>query len=171
MKNKKQAKRLNALDWFIIIIVLVCAVAIGIRFFSVRGSDVNDKVELENYVISFEILDIKNSSAQNYMDAGTNFYLQETNEFLGTLREGITVRDAQTFYEMPDGTIVWAQNTATGDLYRVDVEASLDARGKLDANGSFLLGGNRYIGMNKEVKIYSKYLAVTALITGIVKAE
>ena len=171
MENKKQEKRLNALDWFVIVVVLVCAVAVGIRFISVRGSDVNDKVQLENYVISFEILDIKNSSAQNYMDAGTNFYLEETDEFLGTLREGVTIRDAQTFYEMHDGSVVLAQNTATGDLYRVDVEGSLDAKGKIDANGSFLLGGNRYIGMNKEVKIYSKYLAVTVIITGIVKTE
>ncbi|MBE6625707.1 MAG: DUF4330 family protein [Ruminococcaceae bacterium] len=169
--NKKERKlKFGALDVFIILVVIVCAVSIVLRYVSNKQSDVGASTPLENYVISFEVLDIKDTSAQNYLEPGTNFYLVESDVLLGTLREGITVRDAEKYYEMPNGDIVLAQNNATGDLYRVDVEGSFDAKGRVDSSGRFLLGGNTYIGINKEVKIYSKYLAVTVVITGITNA-
>ena len=61
-------------------------------------------------------------------------------------------------------------NNAVGDLYRVDVEASLEAQGRVDANGAFYLGGNIFIAPNKEIMIYSKYLSITVVITDIQKA-
>lgn len=169
--NKKENKlKFGALDIFIILVVLVCAVSIAFRYVSNKQSDVGGSAPLENYVVSFEILDIKDTSAQHYMEPGTNFYLVESDALLGSLREGITIRDAEKYYEMPNGEIVLAQNNATGELYRVDVEGSFDVKGRVDNSGRFLLGGNTYIGINKEVKIYSKYLAVTVIITGITNA-
>jgi len=74
-------------------------------------------------------------------------------------------------YELSDGTVVLAKNNATGDLYRVDVEASFDVQGKTDGNGSLLLGGNRYVALNKEIEIYSKYVTYNVVVTGITKAQ
>ncbi len=167
MNNKEKKLRIGALDIFIILVVLVCVVSIALRYISDKQSDVGESAPLENYVVSFEILDVKDTSAQHYMEPGTNFYLEETDAILGTLREGITISDAEKYYEMPDGQVVVAQNNATGDLYRVDVEASFDVKGRVDSAGRFLLNGNTYLGLNKEIKIYSKYLAVTVIITGI----
>ncbi len=170
MNNKERKLKIGALDIFIILIVIVCAVSIVLRYVSNKQSDVGESAPLENYVISFEVLDIKDTSAQYYMEPGTGFYLVDSDAYIGTLREGITIRDAEKYYEMPNGEIVLAQNNATGDLYRVDVEASFDAKGRVDSAGRFLLNGNTYLGVNKEVKIYSKYLAVTVVITGITNA-
>ncbi|MGN1346715.1 MAG: hypothetical protein ACI4V1_08010 [Eubacteriales bacterium] len=169
--NQKKKQRLGALDVFIIAAVLVCAVSVGLRLFMTRTSELDKNVQLDPYIVSFKVMGIRDSSANNYLIKGTNFYLEETGGFFGTLREGVTINDAKAYYEMPDGSIVLAANNSSGDLYRVDAECSLDVTGKLDANGCFLLGGNRYLGINKEVKIYSKYLAITVLITDITKAQ
>jgi hypothetical protein len=133
-------------------------------------SDTNASVQLDDYIISFKVSNIKDSSAKNYFEKGTNFYLTESNVLLGSLREGVIVKDAETYYETADGTVVLVTNNAVGDLYRVDVEASLDAKGRVDANGGFYLGGNIFIAPNKELVIYSKYLSITVTVTDIKKA-
>lgn len=171
MNKTKNKCRLGALDVFIIIVVIICAVSIAVRYFDIKESDVNNNVQLENYVLSFEIKNIKDSSADNYFEKGTNFYIEDSGELLGTLREGITVSDAVRYYEKTDGTVVAAPNTATGDLYRVDIEGSMDVMGVTGSDGRFLLGGNQYIALNKEIKVCSKYLLVTIAVTGITKAQ
>ena len=169
--NKIKKQHIGALDVFIIVAVLVCAVSVGLRMFMTRNSDLDKNVQLDNYIVSFKVMGIRDSSAKNYLRQGTNFYLDENDAFFGTLREGVATNDAETYYDMPDGTVVLAPNTATGDQYRVDAECSLDVTGKMDANGYFLLGGNKYIGINKEIMIYSKYLSITVIITDITKAQ
>lgn len=170
MNNKEQKKRLGALDIFIILAILACLVSVGLRFIAVRGSSVGNNVQLENYIVSFEISDIRDSSAKNFMDKGTNFYLKDSGLLLGSLREGKTISDAAKYYYLHDGSIVRLTNSSTGDLYRVDVEGSLDCMGTMSADGSFLLNGNQYIAMNQELNVYSKYLAVSIRITGISKS-
>lgn len=169
--NKTKKTRLGALDVFIIAAVLVCAVSVGLRMFMTRSSDLDKNVKLDDYIVSFKVMGIRDSSAKNYLHKGTNFYLDENDTFFGTLREGVTVNDAEAYYEMPDGSIVLASNNASGDLYRVDAECTLEVSGKTDADGRFLLNGNKYIGINKELLIYSKYLSITVLVTDIAKAQ
>lgn len=169
--NKTQKQHLGALDVFIIIAVLVCVVSVGLRMFMTQNSDLDKNVQLENYIVSFKVMGIRDSSAKNYLQKGTTFYFDDDDSQFGTLREGVTISDAESYYEMPDGTIVLAANNSSGDLYRVDVECSLDVTGKLDANGYFLLGGNKYIGRGKEFKIYSKYLSIIIQVTDITKAQ
>ena len=169
MENKK---RLGALDVFIIIIILVCMVSVGFRIFANRTSEVGESTQLDNYVVSFKVMGIRDSSARNFMTKGTKFYLNDSNAYIGSISEGnITITDAVRYYDLMDGTTVKASNTATGELYKVDVEASFDAQGKIDSNGRFLLGGNQYIGLNQELQIHSKYLSITILVTGINKAQ
>ena len=169
--NGKQKKRLGALDVLIIFLLLAVIGSAAYRWYSGRNSDAASGVQMDPYVITFKIVDIRDSSAQNYLETGTNFYLQDTDQFFGTLREGKTIRDAEKFYEMPDGEIVKVSTDLTGDIYRVDVEASVTARGRMDGEGRFLLDGSRYIGANREITIYSKYLTVTAIVTGISLAQ
>jgi len=167
--NKNEKKRLGALDVLIIIVLAVCLISIGLRVFSSMTSQTNANVQLEDYIVSFKVSNIKDSSAKNYFEKGTNFYLSESNVLLGSLREGVTIKDAETYYETSDGQVVLVTNEAVGDLYRVDVEASLDAKGRVDENGAFYLGGNIYLAPNKEITIYSKFLSITVTVTNIQK--
>lgn len=169
MQNKNKL-RLGIIDYFIIFVVIVCIISAAIRYTAVQSSGAGETAQLEEYIVSFDIYNIRDSSAQKFLAKGTNFYLQGSNELVGTLREGVTIREAQKFVELQDGQIVSISNTGTGDLYRVDVEASLSCKGIMTESGSFLLNGNQYIGVNKEINIYSKYVMFVVKITGISKA-
>lgn len=170
MNNQKEkTKRLGALDIFIIFAVLACLVSVGLRFIAVQDSAVGNNVELENYILSFKVSDIRNSSAVNYMNKDTVFYLRDSGLPLGTLQENKTVSDSEKYYYLHDGEIVRMTNSSTGDLYRVDVEGTFECAGTMSADGSFLLNGNRYIALNQNLSIYSKYLAISIMVTGITK--
>ncbi len=168
----EKSKKLGALDIFIIVILVICIVSIGFRYFTDSNSDVSESTQLDNYKISFKVMGIRDSSARNYMNKGAKFYIDESNTYIGTISDdSITITDAMKYYSSLDGTSVTAANTGTGDLYKVDVEASFDTQGKIDSSGRFLLGGNQYIGENQEIQIHSKYLSITILITDIAKTR
>jgi hypothetical protein len=168
----EKSKKLGTLDIFIIVILVVCIVSIGFRYFTDKNSDVSENTQLENYTVSFKVMGIRDSSARNYMNKGTKFYIDDTNTYIGTISDdSITITDAMKYYSSLDGSSVAATNTGTGDLYKVDVEASFDTQGITDSNGRFLLGGNQYIGENQEIMIHSKYLSITILITDITKTR
>lgn len=172
MENKKtKRKGPGTLDVFIILAVVVVLAGIGLRAYMTRNADVGTAVVLEDYIVSFEVLNIRDSSNARHMQVGDKFYLKDNDIMFGTLQEGNIVNDAAYFYEMPDGTIKKVLNNASGDHYKVDVEADVLAQGTVDQNGAFLLGGNTYLALNKEIPIYSKSLAITVKITGIRKAS
>ncbi len=170
-RNNANRKRFGALDVMIVILVAALLVGVGYRYITMRSSDQKQDALLDDYIVSIKINNIRNSSATNYLEKGTNFYLKESGELFGTLREGVTISDAETYYTLDDGQIVLARNNATGDLYRVDVQASFDVLGKTDADGSLLLGGNRYVAANKQVEIYSKYVSFIVTVTEITKSH
>jgi len=168
MNNQNERKkRLGALDIFIILALVACIVSVGIRYITSNDELLNSSSGLDNYIVSFDIYNIQNSSGQNFMEPGTNFYIEENDEPFGTLREQVTIRDAQKFYTMHDGEVVLISNTGTGDSYRIDVEGKMTCRGKMNENGSFLLNGKNYLAIDKEILLYSKYLLVTVKVTGI----
>lgn len=168
----EKKKRLGALDVFIIMVILVCVVSIGIRFFTSRSSDVGEKAQLDHYIVTVQISNIRETSARNYLEKGTAFYTKTDKQYFGDISDGDkTITDAVRSYDGLDGQSVSVVNTGTGDFYRVDVEVSFKVKGKLDANGGFMHNGNKYIGVNQELEIYSKYLAVNALVTDISKAK
>ncbi len=169
--SMEKKKKIGALDIFIILAVIACIACIGIRYFATIRSSVSEKVQLDDYVVSFRVSSIKDSSAKNYMTPNTNFYVKETGMYFGSLLEGLTIRDAQKAYEMPNGDVVIGENNAVGDLYRVDVDAKIMVKGKTDENGCFLLNGNTYVGANKIFNLYSKYLAIQVTVTDVTKAQ
>lgn len=169
--STEKKKKIGALDVFIILAVIACIACIGIRYFATNRSAVSEKVQLDDYVVSFSVKSIKDSSAKNYMKPGTNFYIKETGTYFGSLLEGLTIKDAEKAYEMPNGDIIIGENNAVGDLYRVDVDAKIQVKGKTDENGCFLLNGNTYVGANKIFNLNSKYLAIQVTITDVAKAQ
>ena len=170
MENRTEKKRLGTLDYFIIFALIAVIVCFAVRFISTERSSVAEKVELEDYIVSFKVSGIKDSSAKNYMEPGSRFYISDTELYFGELIEGLTIKDAETYYQLHNGEIVIAQNNATGDLYRVDVEGAFLTSGLVDQNGCYLLGGNTYLGVNKTLTIKSKYLKIIIEITDIRKA-
>lgn len=170
-ESEKKKKGLGALDVMILILVVVVIGSAGLRYMRTHGSGAAETAQLDNYVVSFEVKNIRNTSADNYLNEGDLFYLDENNQLFGTFREILSVSDAQKFYEMPNGTIQSVSTRVSGDQYRVDVEASLTASGRVNDDGCFFLNGSRYIVLNDELKIHSKYVAFTVIVTDIAKAQ
>jgi len=172
MEKKKQKRRgPGALDVFIVLALIAVIAGVALRAYITNSSEIGTAAVLEDYEVSFEVLNIRDSSNARHMHPGDKYYLKENGAFFGTLTEVNTVNPASAFYEMPDGSIVRESNSATGDNYKVDVQTSVIAQGLMSGNGSFLLGGNTYLGMNKEVQIISKYLSITVRITDIEKVN
>jgi len=168
MENRK---KLGALDFFIIIAIIAAILFVVIRFYFIKTSDQSETVVLDDYIVSYELQDVRNSTAENYLASGTKVFFADNNAYFGELREEKTVRDAQKFYELDDGTVVLSNTEVVGNLYRVDVEGSIAVKGMMDANGRFLVNGNTDIAPNKSVKIITKYLAVELTVTDITKAN
>jgi len=169
--NTNNKKGLGALDVLILILLLVVIGSVGLRYMRSRNADTSETAQLDNYVVSFQVKNIRNTSAENYLNEGDLFYLEENKQIFGTFRQVQSVQDAQKFYEMPDGSVASVSSHLPGDQYRVDVEASVTASGRMNEDGRFLLNGSRYIVLNDELKIYSKYVVFTVLVTDIAKAQ
>lgn len=185
--NDTKKRGLGALDIMIIVLVLVVAGSAGARYFRTHTSGGTKTTQLENYIISFQVKNIRYSSAENYLvdrekdreegeevpeeEKNEVFYLDENGQPFGTFLKRISIGDAQKFYEMPDGTVTLVTSHLKEEQRRVDVEASVTAEGSMTKEGCFLLNGSRYIVVNDEIKIHSKNVAFTILITGITKAQ
>lgn len=165
-QNEKK-NRLGALDIFIILAVVVCIVSIGWRYISIKDDSTNNSVSLDNYIVSFDIYNIRKSSADNYLEVGTEFFIDDGDAFFGTLREQISILDTEKFYTTAAGDVIRVTSTGTGEQDRVDFKGTMNCSGVMNENGSFLLNGNLYLGIDKQINLYTKYLSVSIKITGI----
>ncbi|MBO7404530.1 MAG: hypothetical protein J6V24_06175, partial [Clostridia bacterium] len=62
-ENSKQKKRLGALDFLILFLLIAVIGSAGYRWYSGRNSDTASGVQMDPYVITFLIADIRDSSA------------------------------------------------------------------------------------------------------------
>lgn len=167
--NKEKKIRMGALDVFIIAAVITCIVGLGLRMFSRSEAVVNHNAVMDNYVVSFSVSNIRESSVK-YFSKGDVFFIKENTVRLGELIERSDL-PAQKYYSDINGNTVYVMNESTDDrTKRRDVTASLLVSGIMDERGRFLLNGTQYLGVNKEMEIKSKYITVNVKITSIAKA-
>lgn len=167
---KKQKKKLNAIDWFLILAVLLCLAGAAFRLAVGRdGGSLSTAVTMEDYVVSFKISNIRNSSSE-YLQQGTEFYMDETDQYFGSILGNVSVTPARFFLEDASGNFVEAYAPENGDATRVDVTGTMQVSGYM-ADGGFLLGGTSTLAINKTVLLRSSHLSVTITITDIVKAS
>lgn len=167
---KKQKKKLNAIDWFLILAVLLILAGAAFRLaVGSDGSALSGAVGMEDYVVSFKISNIRNSSSE-YLQEGDVFYVEETEQVFGTILGNVSITPARFFLEDASGNFVEAYAPENGDATRVDVTGTMQVSGYM-AEGGFLLGGTTSLAINKTVLLRSSYLSVVITITDIVKAS
>ena len=166
--EKKTKKKLNAIDWFLIIAVVLCLAGAGLRMLlgSESGS-FTSPVVMEDYIISYEINNIRNSSAE-YLAADEDFYIEATDQYFGKSAGNISVTPAQFYLADAEGNYVEAYAPENGDATRVDAAGTMRVSGYMSENG-FLLGGTSMLAPNKTLMIRSKNLQVEITVTGIEK--
>lgn len=167
--GKIQKRHIGVLD-VCILVALVAIIAGGAARFILRdNSSMAQPKALQNYLVDFEIKDIRGTS-EKYLKTDSPFYLDETGDYLGVVYKKEVLSDpAMTEYVTPEGNVVYVPNLrdAGDDLCRIDVTGTFLVSGYVDDNGFFLLNGNRYLGLSKEVAVRSRELMVNVIITDI----
>lgn len=170
-KNLTREKRkLNAVDYFILIAVVLCIAGAVLRVVVDRsGGSLSSPVVLEDYVVSFKIENIRNTSTE-YLTAGEEFYIDTTKQFFGTLTDNVSVTPALLYIEDANGNYIQTYAPENGDATRVDVRGTMNVSGYM-SEGGFLLGGSTPLAANKSFALRTTNLYVTITITDIAKAS
>lgn len=166
---KTPKRRIGVLDVCILVALVVIIAGVAARFILRDNSSMAQPKALANYLVDFEIKDIRGTS-EKYLKTDSAFYLDETGDYLGVVYKKEVLSDpAMTEYVTPEGEVVYAANTRDigDDLCRIDVTGTFLVSGYVDDNGFFLLNGNRYLGLSKEVAVRSRELKVNIIITDI----
>ena len=167
--GKIQKRHIGVLDVCILVALVAIIAGVAARFILRDNSSMAQPKALQNYLVDFEIKDIRGTS-EKYLKTDSPFYLDETGDYLGVVYKKEVLSDpAMTEYVTPEGTVVNVPNLrdAGDDLCRIDVTGTFLVSGYVDDNGFFLLNGNRYLGLSKEVAVRSRELMVNVIITDI----
>lgn len=167
--GKIQKRSIGVLDVCILIALIAIIAGVAARFVLRDNSSMAQPKVLQNYLVDFEIKDIRGTS-EKYLRTDSAFYLDETGEYLGVVyNKEVGSEPAKTEYVTPKGDIVNAPNlrSSRDDLYRVDVNGTFLVSGYVDENGCFLLNGNRHLGANQKFAVRSRELMVNIIITSI----
>ena len=160
-------KKLNAIDWFIIIALLLCIAGAALRTFIGTDNALSGSVTMEKHVVFFKVENIRNSSTE-YLTPGEIFYIDSTGQYLGEITGNATVTPAVYMFEDVNGKYVQAYAPENGDATRVDVMGTLIVDGYMSENG-FLLNGTTSLAPGKEITIRSNFIQLKITVTEIVK--
>lgn len=167
--GKIQKRHIGVLDVCILVALVAIIAGVAARFILRDNSSMAQPKALQNYLVDFEIKDIRGTS-EKYLKTDSPFYLDETGDYLGVVyKKEVLFDPAMTEYVTPEGNVVYVPNLrdAGDDLCRIDVTGTFLVSGYVDDNGFFLLNGNRYLGLSKEVAVRSRELMVNVIITDI----
>ncbi len=170
-EGKVKRKRLGALDICILTAVILCVAGVALRMAFQEDSVLAQNTVLDTYTVSFDIYDIRETSAR-YLYEGAEFYIEENGEYFGKLLKEAGTTPARKMYTDENGKTVEVYNNTNDDrVSRIDASGSITVSAVMDSNGYILLNGNTYIAPYKEIGIRSKELFVNIRITSIVKAN
>ena len=162
-------KKLNAIDWFIIVVLLLCVAGAAFRVFVGSDNSLSGTVTMEKHVVFFKVENIRNSSTE-YLAPGEVFYIDSTGQYLGEISGNVTVTPAVYMFEDVNGKYVQAYAPENGDATRVDATGTLIVDGYMSDNG-FLLNGATSLAPGKEITIRSNFIQIKITVTEIVKAS
>lgn len=162
-------KKLNAIDWFIIAVLLLCIAGAAFRVFIGSDNSLSGAVTMEKHVVFFKVENIRNSSTE-YLAPGAVFYIDSTGQYLGEISGNVTVTPAVYMFEDVNGKYVQAYAPENGDATRVDATGTLIVDGYMSDNG-FLLNGATSLAPGKEITIRSNFIQIKITVTEIVKAS
>lgn len=166
--TEKSGKGIGALDVFIVLALVLCVAGAALRIYMKR-SDVRDEPQLEDYLISFEVKDIRTTSSELFSD-GEVFYIKDTGEAFGKISGNVSITPAELYVTDSEGNYILTYSPDNGDSSRIDVSGTMLVSGYCDENGVFLLGGSTILTPNRTFDLRSKSLTVTMTVTAISKA-
>ena len=173
-KNTVANKRFGVLDIFIILVVILCAVGIGLRlFFAINRSKDDSFAESvpEEFYISYISRNVRNT-VSDYLTEDTLFRFDSTNDDFGYPFRAPTVQPAEKRYTGSDGAQYIVPNLPNDDRTdRNDIFGMFKVKGRINDEGLLQVdGSNEIICLNKEYVVRSDFLVFRFIVVGITKA-
>lgn len=161
--EKKDARRINSADVFVILLCIVCIIGMVLRFGVLETIENNAKSQGATMTVLIEGI---SSSSKDYLTAGDIVYMAEDGNKIGSLSSVLSVTPS-VFYEYSDDGSINEKQSVNG---RVDIRAVITIEGSMTEAG-FLLDGTTYVAPNMRLSICTSSFSVTALITDITVVE
>ena len=175
MDNRKKKRRFGVLDFFIILVLLLCILGIAMRFVFKLNTPEDESfvaVETEEYYVSYISRNQRNM-VPDYLTEDAEFRFLATNATFGYPFGKATVQPAEKRYTGSDGVQYVVPNTSNDDRTdRNDLFGTFIVKGKLNGDGVLKIdGSNNVIALNKEYSVRSDLLVFKFVVTGITKAS
>ncbi len=173
-ENRSTKKRFGVLDFFIILVLILCIVGIGLRFVFKLNKPQDESfvaVETEEYYVSYITRNVRNT-IPDYITEDTQFRFAATNAEFGYPFRTPTVQPAEKRYTGSDGTQYKVPNLPYDDRTdRNDIFGIFKVKGKLNADGVLQVdGSNSIVTLNKEYTVRSDLMVFKFVVVGITKA-
>lgn len=172
MGNRTESKkRINALDIFIIASLILCIAAACCAFLFNRqnAEETVEENQLEEYVISFKVQQMRKSSAE-MITSGKTFYTSESKDF-GVLQDDLKITPAVVYIVSEEGESIKTYAPENGDYTKVDVSGTFIVKGGRDSRGIFLLNGSTALAPNSQLSVIDDTVSFPLTVTGIEKVS
>ena len=182
MKNKENAGgrlRFNAIDAFIIVLVVICIAVAVLRFTII--DDVWAGAAGDKYYLTFKVESLSYSQLESIValidsdntESGENWvYFQDGKTKIGNLTS-IEGQNRETLkFENSDGTITVApyDEKEPDENVTWTLTGKILCLGKYNENNGFLLNGNQYIAPNSELLVKTAFCEFNMTVIDIEKS-
>ena len=176
MKNKevkaKKGIRFGILDAVIILLIIIAVLGVHFRYNILNF--VTGAQNLEKYIVSYSIEDIRYST-EDYFNIGDKVYFSSDNKEFGILVNAaenarpVIVTPASKYFTTSTGNIVKVLYPSAET--RIDASGQLECVGRSSSNGGFMVNGSTYIAAGQYVDVYTEYVTVTIRIDSIAPSQ
>lgn len=158
-ENKKNTRSVfNAIDIAILLLILICAVGIYVRYERETSINAGDGTK---YTVEFVCEKVRYTTV-DYISVGDDVYFGGTGKKLGTVSGTVVSRPAseEIYSDGKKVTVYYPSDTV------IDINGSLSVSGVMTENG-FLIGGDTYIAPNSVIEISGQRVDLTVRIVSI----
>ena len=155
MENNK--KHFGALDWVILIVLILCAAVFALRFGykeQISGEGLTAK-----YAISFCINDVRYTTADALVK-GDRVYVATDDTYIGIFDRIDSNNPAAYYVENSDTKVYYPEGT------RIDLTGTIISEGVMNDDGYFA-GGSYFLAPGKKITIYTGHVFVDIVLTDI----
>ena len=142
MENNTAKKKFNAVDIVIAVLLVVCILAVGLRFFVIKATPdpiTDPDIPTQKYYLSYLTRDHRYSVAK-YLAEGTDFRFYDTNNPFGETIGNVESFDAEKWYYNSKGEYVSTYNHAQDEIAgRCDIKGQFLVEGKYTDEGVFVI--------------------------------
>lgn len=154
--ESRRKGKFNAIDAFLILLVIVCIVSVVYRYLTLE--EVSVDATLKEYVIHFKVGEVSGTSLK-YFKTGDTFRIRSSGVRLGVL-DGIQQHVPAVGAYNKNGAKIYYPALEEETIYNTSYYSAvgyITVKGKMTSEG-FLLNGTTYLTANDELCVTSEHI-------------